>query len=53
MQERKKGRSAAPSAAPQAERAARAPASPYDPEGSYTGRPLDPSERPVQDADDL
>lgn len=24
-----------------------------DPNGSYTGRPLDPNERPIQDADDL
>jgi hypothetical protein len=24
-----------------------------DPNGSYTGRPADPSEKPVQDADDL
>ena len=24
-----------------------------DPFGSYTGRPLDPEEKPVQDADDL
>lgn len=24
-----------------------------DPFGSYTGRPLDPYEKPVQDADDL
>ena len=24
-----------------------------DPMGSYTGRPLDPEEEPVQDADDL
>lgn len=24
-----------------------------DPFGSYTGRPADPKERPVQDADDL
>lgn len=24
-----------------------------DPFGSYTGRPVDPDERPVQDADDL
>ncbi len=24
-----------------------------DPNGSYTGQPLDKSERPVQDADDL
>jgi len=24
-----------------------------DPFGSYTGRPKDPNERPVQDADDL
>jgi len=24
-----------------------------DPNGSYTGRPLDPEERPIQDADDL
>ncbi len=24
-----------------------------DPNGSYTGRPLDPKERPIQDADDL
>lgn len=24
-----------------------------DPNGSYTGRPADPDEKPVQDADDL
>lgn len=24
-----------------------------DPNGSYTGRPKDPQERPIQDADDL
>ena len=24
-----------------------------DPFGSYTGRPVDPMERPIQDADDL
>ena len=24
-----------------------------DPNGSYTGRPLDANEKPVQDADDL
>lgn len=24
-----------------------------DPNGSYTGRPVDPYERPIQDADDL
>lgn len=24
-----------------------------DPNGSYTGRPLDPKEKPIQDADDL
>ena len=24
-----------------------------DPFGSYTGRPLDPKDKPVQDADDL
>ena len=24
-----------------------------DPDGSYTGRPHDPEERPIQDADDL
>ncbi len=24
-----------------------------DPNGSYTGRPLDTEERPIQDADDL
>lgn len=24
-----------------------------DPQGSYTGRPEDPHEKPVQDADDL
>lgn len=24
-----------------------------DPNGSWTGRPLDPAEKPVQDADDL
>ena len=27
--------------------------SPTDPQGSYTGRPANPYERPVQDADDL
>ena len=25
----------------------------FDPQGSYTGRPIDPMEKPVQDADDL
>ena len=29
------------------------PPSPMDPQGSYTGQPLDPMEKPVQDADDL
>ncbi len=24
-----------------------------DPNGSYTGRPKDPEEKPIQDADDL
>ena len=24
-----------------------------DPNGSYTGRPVDPAEKPIQDADDL
>lgn len=24
-----------------------------DPNGSYTGRPVDPKEKPIQDADDL
>ena len=24
-----------------------------DPNGMYTGRPVDPEERPIQDADDL
>ena len=24
-----------------------------DPDGAYTGRPKDPEEKPVQDADDL
>lgn len=24
-----------------------------DPNGSYTGRPMDPEEKPIQDADDL
>ena len=24
-----------------------------DPNGMYTGRPIDPDERPIQDADDL
>ncbi len=28
-------------------------ASPADPQGSYTGRPVEPGETPVQDADDL
>lgn len=26
---------------------------PTDPNGSYTGRPVNPKEEPVQDADDL
>lgn len=26
---------------------------PVDPLGSYTGRPIDPEEKPIQDADDL
>ncbi len=25
----------------------------YDPNGSYTGKPVDEDEKPVQDADDL
>ncbi len=25
----------------------------FDPEGMYTGKPVDPDEKPVQDADDL
>lgn len=25
----------------------------FDPQGSYTGVPTDPGEKPVQDADDL
>ena len=29
------------------------PPSKTDPQGSYTGNPLDENERPVQDADDL
>ena len=29
------------------------PPSPTDPNGSYTGRPRDEGETPVQDADDL
>lgn len=29
------------------------PVSPTDPNGSYTGRPVDPKEKPVQDVDDL
>jgi len=29
------------------------PASEFDPQGSYTGRPTDGSDRPIQDADDL
>lgn len=29
------------------------PAIKIDPNGSYTGRPKDPSEKPIQDADDL
>ena len=24
-----------------------------DPNGSYTGRPVDPTEKPIQDVDDL
>ncbi len=26
---------------------------PVDPMGSYTGRPFDPEDKPIQDADDL
>lgn len=29
------------------------PPSPTDPNGSYTGRPRDEGEKPIQDADDL
>lgn len=29
------------------------PPSPTDPNGSYTGKPADKSEKPIQDADDL
>jgi len=29
------------------------PPSPTDPNGSYTGKPVDKHEQPVQDADDL
>ena len=29
------------------------PQTDFDPQGSYTGRPENPEERPVQDADDL
>lgn len=29
------------------------PASQNDPFGSYTGKPIDPADAPVQDADDL
>lgn len=29
------------------------PPSPTDPDGSYTGKPVDSHEQPVQDADDL
>lgn len=31
----------------------RQPASDTDPDGSYTGRPKNKNEKPVQDADDL
>lgn len=33
--------------------AGRGPADRTDPQGSYTGHPVDPNEEPVQDADDL
>ena len=29
------------------------PPSRFDPDGSYTGKPMDTHEKPVQDADDL
>ncbi len=29
------------------------PPSPTDPQGSYTGKPMEMGEKPVQDADDL
>ena len=32
---------------------AQTPPSPTDPNGSYTGKPMDEEEKPVQDADDL
>lgn len=31
----------------------RLPSGKTDPQGSYTGRPVNPREEPVQDADDL
>lgn len=36
-----------------AEEIAAQPPSPTDPDGSYTGKPVDQQEQPVQDADDL
>ena len=42
-----------PMDAPAVRAARNARPDPTDPFGSYTGRPLDPAETPVQDADDL
>lgn len=36
-----------------AEKMTAVPPSPTDPQGSYTGRPMQMGEKPVQDADDL
>ena len=51
--EKEEERRSTPTASQQAGQIGHTRPSPYDPEGSYTGRPADPSERPVQDADDL
>lgn len=48
-----KAKKAPPAAAAAVEAIVNMPPSDTDPNGSYTGRPQDPWETPVQDADDL
>lgn len=38
---------------PRVQAVVQTPPSQTDPQGSYTGKPADPREQPVQDADDL
>lgn len=53
MGKHKKNKPSSPMDAPAVQAALRRHGSPADPDGSYTGTPRQPGERPVQDADDL